>query len=179
MEDEFILIGWVNNFSNPIIVPKNVQWRLPNCPLSLSLSLTQIDGIRGVQLYIILSQLYKLENIRNLDLHDDLLRGVARDFARGVANTTFVDTNCNTILTGIGYTREGIQTKDEYYRYQKDKIREIEANYPGLLKPIYLEDGINDQAPIITNQEVQLRGGKRSTTKRHIKTRKSNTKKNK
>ena len=171
MEDEFILIGWVNNFSNPIIVPKNVQWRLPNCPLSLSLSLTQIDGIRGVQLYIILPQLYKLENIRNLDLYDDLLHGVK--------NTLFVDTNCNTILKGRGWTSSHIDTKTKYYEHNRTIIPGIEANYPGLLKPIYLVDGINDQAPVITNQEANLRGGKRTTTKRYTKNRKSNTKKNK
>lgn len=170
MDDEFILIGWVNLLSNPIIVPKNVQWISRECPLNLYKMIWDIGSVGGVRLYIILPQLYKLENIRNLDLYEDLLH---------VPNTLLVDSNCNTILKGRGYTNSAISGKDKYYEHNKTIIPGIEANYPGLLKPIYLVDGINDQAPVITNQEAQLRGGKRSTTKRHIKTRKSNTKKNK
>ena len=171
MEDEFILIGWVNLLSNPIIVPKNVQWISRECPLDLSKFLRDIGSVGGVRIYIILPQLYKLVNIRNLDLYDDLLHGVP--------NTLLVDTNCNTILKGRGWTHSDINTKDKYYKHNETIIPGIEANYPGLLKPIYLVDGINDQAHVITNQEAQLRGGKRTTTKRHIKNRKSNTKKNK
>jgi len=170
MDDEYILIGWVNLLSNPIIVPKNVQWISRECPLNLYKMIWDIGSVGGVRLYIILPQLYKLENIRNLDLYEDLLH---------VSNTILVDTNCNTILKGRGWTHSDINTKDKYYKHNKTIIPGIEENYPGLLKPIYLEDGINDQTPVITNQEAQLRGGKRSTTKRHIKTRKSNTKKNK
>jgi hypothetical protein len=163
MEDEFILIGWVNLLSNPIIVPKNVQWISRECPLNLYKMIWDIGSVGGVRLYIILPQLYKLENIRNLDLYEDLLH---------VPNTLLLDANCNVVLNGRGYT-EGSKTKEEYYEFYKDIIRGIEINYPGLLKPIYLGD------VVINNQEEQLRGGKRGATKRHIKTRKSNTKRNK
>ncbi len=165
MDDEYILIGWMIDFSNPIIVPKNVQWDSRETQLNLSKFLRDKGRNGANSLYIILPQLYKLENIRNLDLYDDLMCVIPL--------TLLVDNNCNTILKGRGLTPSCIQTKDEYYDINKTIIREIHTDYPGLIKKVYLNDGL-PYGPL-----DHPSGGKRSTTKRHIKTRKSNTKKNK
>ena len=165
MEEEFILIGWLNNFNNPIIVPKNVSWNSRECELNMFRYLRGADS-GGSKIYIILSQLYKLENIRNLDLYGDLLQ---------VANTLLIDNNCNTILNGIGYTSSHVlfenlnannTQKDNYYRINRNAILEIEQNYPGLFRPIY------GPAPGPLGPAPAPFGGKKHTKKRQTKRRK-------
>jgi len=124
---DFILIGWGGDYDSPIIVPKNVTWshyEIGN-PYDIGLVglLRSFASIGGKRLYIILSQLYKLPNIRNLDLYKDLLQ---------VPNTLLIDKYFKIILKGIGYTSKSLNNEETIL--DEETILEIERSYPGLLK---------------------------------------------
>ena len=129
MNKDFILIGWGGDYNSPIIVPKNVTWshyEPGGSPHDIGLNgfLRSYGSVGGRFLYIILSQLYKLPNIRNLDLYSDLLQ---------VPNTLLIDKDFKTILKGIGYTSSAKSSKDKYYEFHNESILEIERSYPGLI----------------------------------------------
>jgi len=192
MEEDFILIGWAGRYNSPIIVPKNITWlhNKTGIPFDTGLSsyFRDLSSVSG-RLFIILSQLYKLPNIRNLDLYSDLLQ---------VANTLLIDKNFNVILKGIGYTSSDKSSKDKYYEFHKESIIDIEGRYPGLFKRIHLKDeepvimgpsetpyGERIMGPSETPYGERIMGpsetpygGKKYTKKIYKKNKKSNTKKN-
>ena len=134
MEDDFVLIGWRNNFNEPIIVPKNIIWLDPrpqnffhNGLFYYFREMGNVDSER----YIIISQLYKLPNIRNLDLYD---------FLKQVEFTILVDALGNPILKGLGYTEDECMPKYMYYDQNKHTIFDIETNYPNLFTTIFVKD---------------------------------------
>jgi hypothetical protein len=132
-DDNLILIGYANKTFTPIIVPINSTWAPKPPPHGFSGSLIK-PGISAIVAngnfpFVILSQLYKLPNIRNLDLF--------QDFASRAVNGAFIDDTFTTILPFKGYT-PGNMDKQEYYNYLKPQIIEIERKYPGLFKPIFL-----------------------------------------
>jgi hypothetical protein len=179
MEEDFILIGWAGRYNSPIIAPKNINWlhNKTGIPFDTGLAsyFRDMSSVSG-RLFIILSQLYKLPNIRNLDLYSDLLQ---------VANTLLIDTNFNIILKGIGYTSSDKSSKDKYYEFHKESILDIERTYPGLIKRIYLKDEPVIMGPSETPYGERIMGpsetpygGKKYTKKNYNKNKKLNTTKN-
>lgn len=143
MNEDYILIGWREYLQNPIIVGKNIQWIYKNNLKSInSLSNLLLDRGTGI-LYIIIPQLYKLPNIRNIDLFSNLL---------SIPNTLLLDEDNNTILKGTGYT-SGSPNKIEYYNMYKKEITEIEQKYPGLIIPIFVDKKQSQQSSSRENEQ--------------------------
>lgn len=151
MEDtsNYIFIGWCKLPSSigetpvPIMVSKYITWEPSpmdsNAPkfgfwnvlykfTSLKYALKE-----GYQRVIALEQLYKLPNIRNLDLYEVCY---------------YHNYNPNyTLLTSPLFTTEylfefepqsQLETKEQWYSRNREKIELIEKTYPGLFKPIFI-----------------------------------------
>lgn len=164
-EDNLILIGYANKSFTPIIVPINSTWDSKPAPQGFN-GILMTPGISNIVANdhspnIILSQLYKLPNIRNMDLF--------QDFASRAVNGSFVDNTDTAVLPFKGYTPGNID-KEEYYKYFKPQIIEIERKYPGLFKPIFLTPEETQQAinnlpiePPIKEVQMEERIGDRLT----------------
>ena len=132
-KEDYILIGWFDSYSHPIIVPKNACWSgygdNINWPGLAETFMREAN--RAPVLYIMLPQLYKLPNIRNLDLCSELLGKNA--------NTRLIDQHCNVLLNGIGCVTHDISiNKNKYCEHFKEQIVFIEQTYPGLLKNVFI-----------------------------------------
>jgi hypothetical protein len=157
--DDFVLVGFENYnapYNNPVFLPINCNLREPNLRGGLysiggKLGLLPIN-IRNFQLQIlILPQIYKLKNIRNIDLWDELIgNGVSQIWNQN---------NGDIVLVGINFLDSGksiYQTKEGYYNTFKNEIIKIELEYPGLFKPIFIDkDLTEDEIRNLTNDQKQ------------------------
>jgi hypothetical protein len=156
--DDFVLIGFEKYnapYRNPVFLPINCNLREPNVngglygiggkfgllPVNTGYSLLQI---------LILPQLYKLKNIRNIDLWDELI-------GNGVVHKFWNQNNGDIILLGINHLESGksmYQTKEGYYNTFKNEIIKIELEYPGLFKPIFIDtDLTKDEMHNLTSDQ--------------------------
>lgn len=158
--NDFVLVGFENYnepYRNPVMLPINCNLIEPSVSIGVH-EVPELQGIIGRKFglfgatkleILILPQLYKLKNIRNIDLWH--LTGVVQQF--------WNQNNGDIVLAGrtiLGNGNSNYQTKDGYYNTFKNAIIKIELDYPGLFKPIFIDkDLTEDEIRNLTNDQKQ------------------------
>jgi hypothetical protein len=161
--DDFVLVGFEKNnepYRNPVFLPINCNLREPNLPIIPYQYLTsqmkeRFDmigvnygflNIRPFPQILILPQLYKLKNFRNIDLFGDL-------FSVGIQQL-WNKNNGDIALVGTDYF--STISNENYINTFKNAIIKIELDYPGLFKPIFIDkDLTEDEIRNLTNDQKQ------------------------
>lgn len=183
-ENEFVFIGWQNN--DPIIVNREIHWNslqgvgdnlnipyfilrskvlqsfaLYSLPYKLGLidaNGNRIQSQRGNVIQIVLDQLYKLPNIRNLSLYNTFYNN---DYPN---HTILLMSNyINNVNDLIYFKYEGHPTQERWYELNRDIITEIETRYPGLFEPIFVREE-PDNTGVGGNRKRRIK----KSTRRHI-----------
>ena len=144
--DDFILIGFENYrapYQKPFFLPINCNLREPNVNANINSIGGKFGFLRGnINLQIlILPQLYKLKNIRNIDLWDDLIGSDSGSTNALNIQSVWNQNNGDIVLVGRSQL-EGTYTKERYYNFFKNAIIKIELEYPGLFKPIFIDTAL-------------------------------------
>ena len=163
--DDFILIGFEEYdapYRNPVFLPINCNFTEPNFRSALYITPVpdEIPDIRGAKYglfgpqyppvqglgILILPQLYKLKNIRNIDLWDDLIgKGIGR---------IWNENNGDIVLVGRRHLDGSFGEKERYYNFFKNAIIKIELEYPGLFKPIFIDTALTkDEMQNLTSDQ--------------------------
>lgn len=194
MEEDFVFIGWSHIFppttTVPIIVFKNVLLTRPSPvytgdektfthrmvvdPDPPKILFDHFSDSNDASVRLILSQLIKLTNFRNVELETFIRR--CNPYRRTIE---LVDNN-NSLLLRIAKSNPGDGSKD-HIRDNKEKIMRIEEMYPGLFRPIFTKD-IDEikQGDAKALAETSMRGGKKCLLSiKCKKNRKSTTKRRK
>ena len=144
--DNYVFIGYKNDgyssngrvFSDkPIIVPMNSIYggKPPYNTLWLFDKLSFSS--------IIISHLYKLEYVRNLDMFQFILYNCLIDSINRIILNSFqkwVEHNKLTIPENVPY----VEQQQMYYTAHKDTILQIQKEYPNLFLPIFISQDHNN-----------------------------------